>query len=237
MKEIDFLPEWYKSGRRRQINYRTQCIVLGGAMLVAMVWNFTMVRSISKATAELNKPRPMEDQLQNLSQEYTRLASQIGQLQKKARQIEELDSRIDVSSILGELSFLVDAGIVLHRLELIAEKFENGQDATGSSGSAVRLAVVGGAGNNSAPLGRVRFKVLIKGVARNAAAVAELVVKLEDSPYFRDVTSSWKNKTIKVAQDKKTFNASEFEISCYLANYRLSEMHYAKETHQASLDR
>jgi hypothetical protein len=53
MREIDFLPKWYTSGRRRQISYRTQCVALGGVFVVMMVWNFVAAHSISKATAKL----------------------------------------------------------------------------------------------------------------------------------------------------------------------------------------
>jgi hypothetical protein len=34
MKEIDFLPEWYKNGRRRRMRYRTQYAVLGCIFVV-----------------------------------------------------------------------------------------------------------------------------------------------------------------------------------------------------------
>jgi len=52
MKEIDFLPEWYKSGRRRQVSYRTQYIALGGVFVVMMVWSLITTHSISKARAQ-----------------------------------------------------------------------------------------------------------------------------------------------------------------------------------------
>jgi hypothetical protein len=39
MKEIDFLPEWYKSGRQRQIGYRAQVLGMGGVLLIMIVWN------------------------------------------------------------------------------------------------------------------------------------------------------------------------------------------------------
>jgi len=53
MKEIDFLPAWYKSGKRRQISYRTQYAGLVGISVVMMVWNFIATHSLSKATAKL----------------------------------------------------------------------------------------------------------------------------------------------------------------------------------------
>jgi len=46
MKEIDFLPKWYKSGRRRQISYRTQYVGLAGIFLLMNVRNLAASRSI-----------------------------------------------------------------------------------------------------------------------------------------------------------------------------------------------
>jgi len=53
MKEIDFLPTWYRSSRRRQISYRTQYAGLVGIFVVMMVWNFIATHLLSKATAKL----------------------------------------------------------------------------------------------------------------------------------------------------------------------------------------
>ena len=53
MKEIDFLPEWYRSGRQRQMRYRTQYIALGGIFAVMMVWNLVCICSLSSAKTQL----------------------------------------------------------------------------------------------------------------------------------------------------------------------------------------
>ena len=53
MKEIDFLPTWYRSSRRRQISYRTKYASLVGIFVVMMVWNFIATHLLSKATAKL----------------------------------------------------------------------------------------------------------------------------------------------------------------------------------------
>ena len=53
MKEIDLLPEWYKSSKRRQRNLRGQYIALGGVLIIMVVWNFAAGRSISKVKAQL----------------------------------------------------------------------------------------------------------------------------------------------------------------------------------------
>jgi len=97
------------------------------------------------------------------------------------------------------------------------------------------------------PLGNVRFKVIIAGVAADASDVATLMCKLEDSPYFRQVVLSFSRGDTEIAiESKSSFRTetdaedgtvksknrvreagvrskipvNEFEINCYLANYR-----------------
>lgn len=53
MKEIDFLPTWYRSSRWRHISYRTKYVGLVGIFTVMMVWNFIATHLLSKATAKL----------------------------------------------------------------------------------------------------------------------------------------------------------------------------------------
>ena len=85
MKEIDFLPEWYKSGRRRKITYRTQYVVLGGIFAIMMVWNFFAAGSVSRAEAELARISAGDAESQAATVTFTRLKDQIGELQKKGR--------------------------------------------------------------------------------------------------------------------------------------------------------
>jgi hypothetical protein len=229
MKEIDFLPEWYKSGKRRQVSYRTQYLAMGCALLVMVVWSFVTARSISRGEAELRQTTPMQDQSQGTSLDFDKVKSRVMQLKKQAEQINKLDSKINIANVLAELSYLVREKIVLSDVEFVAEEFEQ-QHNNNSSGSAVRPAGRGSASKTQFPLGAVRFKVMIKGVASDASDVAELVIKLEDSPYFRRITSSWRNGNINTHAGNKNLEVSEFEIGCYLANYRRNDESFAKET-------
>ena len=102
----------------------------------------------------------------------------------------------------------------------------------------VRLANYNFGTNIEPPIGNVRFKVLINGVAANASEVANLICNLEDSPYFFQVKPSYTRSANIEANMKPLINSqgelsnvgnnkgykekiivSEFEISCYLANY------------------
>lgn len=248
MKEIDFLPEWYKSGRRRQISYRTQCLALGGIFLVMMVWSFTTTHSISEAKAELVDMEIKQTQAGNVSLELSELRTELREYQKKAASINEIDSKIDVANVLAELSFLIDNRIVLSKVEMIAEKFAEDKESIPSAqtGTIVRVARENFGNKNNLPLGDVRFRIVAAGVAADASDVAALMCKLEDSPYFCQVILSYsrsaeaknektsvpstetetaktvsgdKNSTQEVVTNKN-IQVTEFEMTCYLANYR-----------------
>ena len=93
MKEIDFLPEWYKTGRRRCETYRTQYIGIVGVFIVMLLWSFLTGRSISNAEARLNEMQASEARMAEKSQEYARLKTRLGQLQKRTEIIDEAESK------------------------------------------------------------------------------------------------------------------------------------------------
>ena len=230
MNEIDFLPKWYKNDRRQQISYRTQYIVLGTIFVAMLVCNLATTRSISKAAAEVAEAEPMAIAAKDVSREFARMKTEIAGLQQKAKYIEAIDSGIDVASVLAEISFLIDKKIALSKVEFVAEKLSGKQWVTPNNSSAVRIA--GSlAGRKDLPLGDVRFKAVLSGVASDSRNVAELICKLEDSPYFCQVIPSFsKNKKIKAqgSASGKELQVSEFEISCYLANYLLQSAGFIK---------
>jgi Tfp pilus assembly protein PilN len=236
MKEIDFLPEWYKSGRRRQVSYRTQYIALGGVFVVMVVWNFIAMHSISKVRAQFAQMSTKQAQAEGRSAELAEIQSELRDLQKKEESIEEIDSKIDVACVLAEMSFLIDEKIVLSKVKLVAEKFEDKQQAGTTVVRAVRTKL---SEKREMPLGDVRFKVVIEGVAADATNLAALICRLEDSPYFCQVVPSFSRTAVINAAGNPSFRStkspntkgsvqetggnirvSEFEVSCYLANYR-----------------
>ena len=221
MKEIDFLPQWYKSGRQRQISYRTQVLGLGGVLVVMIVWNFVTTHSISKARAEVEQSKPMQAEAESVSREFAGIKSEVTVLRQKVKSMEEIDSRIDVAGVLAEMSFLIDDNIVLGKVEFVAERFVSEQQGKASRRTAAAARVAGGnfVGKGTLPLGNARFKVVINGVATDAGDIAELICRLEESPYFCLVYPSFSRNRKMKAGDGKNFQASEFEITCYLANY------------------
>ena len=220
MKEIDFLPEWYKSGRRRQIGYRAQLVGLGGIFVVMMVWSFFAVGSVSRAKAELVQMALSQGGQIGVSREFDRIRNLLKTAEERADVLEEIDSRIDVAGVLAEISFLIDKKVVLSRVEFCAERFVNEQAGRPNSVSVVRPARGNPGNKGGLSAGDVRFKVLISGVAADGSEVAKLICGLEDSPYFCQVYLSFSRNAELKALPKENFQVSEFEISCYLANYR-----------------
>lgn len=233
MKDIDFLPEWYKSGKRREVSYRTQYMALGGVFLVMTVWSLTTTHSISKARAEFTDMSATHTQAERVSAELAGVENKLRNLQKKFESTRRIDSKIDVASVLAEISYLVDETIVFNKVEFIAEKFPDKQsDKTSARTAAVLRAVrAKTGGKNQLPLGHARFKVVIAGVAASDGKVATLICKLEDSPYFCQIVLSF-SRSAEVQTERTpptsggmphtgaSIPVSEFEIHCYLANYR-----------------
>lgn len=221
MKEIDFLPEWYKNGRNRQVSYRTQVIGLSGALVIMIVWNFITTHSISKAKAQVELGKVMQTQAASVSREFAGIKSKVAEFQKKVKSMEEMDSKIDVASILAEMSFLIDDNIVLSQVEFDAEKFvdKKQEKAPQYAANVARVAVGSNFGKEKLPLGDVRFKVMLRGVAADASDIAALICKLGESPYFCRVYPSFSRNRKMKAGTEEEFQVSEFEVSCYLANY------------------
>jgi len=247
MKEIDFLPEWYKSGRRRQVSYRTQYIAIGGVFVVMVVWSFITTHSISQAKAQYAQMATNQAQAEKVSAKLAELENEMSLLRKNAESIEEIDSRIDVAGVLAEMSYLIDEKIVLRKAEFIAEKFLEEDDVKSPPAAVVRAVQASLSNKKELPLGNVRFKVVIAGVAADASDVATLMCKLEDSPYFCQVVLAFSRGDTEIGIDRASssfaetdvaggtvknkdragesgvqskIQVNEFEVNCYLANYR-----------------
>lgn len=221
MKEIDFLPEWYKSGRQRQVSYRTQLIGLSGLLVIMIAWNFITTHSISKAEAQVEQKKVMQAQAANVSLEFAGIKSEVTKFQKKVKSMQELDSKIDIAGVLAEMSFLIDDNIVLSQVEFDAERFVGKKQVNASpyAANVARVAVGSNVDKEKLPLGDVRFKVVLRGVAADASDIAALICRLEESPYFCQVYPSFSRNRKMKAGTEQEFQVSEFEVSCYLANY------------------
>lgn len=237
MKEIDFLPEWYKEGKRRRVRTRWQCIALSVVFLAMIAYNTIAGHRITAATAALDRLDEQRTQAESVMHEYEVLNKELSEYQAEIQSLERMDSRIEPAAVLAEISHIIGPHIVLSRLEFIADPVEAPEKGSKRSRSSVRAASTKRSGKEQGPLGDVRFRVVLAGVAASPEKVGELVCRLEASSFFRNVYSSgFRNSNIEVpvarvpevtgtkskkpaAEARETLQVSEFEITCYLANY------------------
>jgi hypothetical protein len=214
MKEIDFLPKWYKTGKRRRVNYRRQYIIIAGIFITLIAWSFSADISMSIVNAQVEM---MHDSLRNnqqVARRYIDLQALVSDLQRKSDVLERLDTGVNISDAIGELSYLAGENIIFTTLNYRGEVFK--LQSTPSRPS-VRLETVRSAKKDSMPSENMRFKLVLKGVAANAADVTAFIARLEESEYLCQVIPG-------ILKNIKDTSAADFEISCYIANYVIEEI-------------
>lgn len=209
MKEIDFLPSWYRNSRRRSIGYKWQYGIITATFVFMAGWSFIAGRIVSSTTAgveTVNVERSISNEIEKINIEIT-------DLQAKAQLLEKCSTNIKFSSVIAELSLLIDPAIVLNRLQI------NAQDASVilNESQGVRAVVNRNTKAKSSTLENNKvYKVIINGIAKSPKDVADLLFNLEDSSYFKAVVHNF-------SQNKKIDDhyVTEFEISCNIANYKI----------------
>jgi hypothetical protein len=238
VKELDFLPEWYKDGQRRRVHVRRQYAALVGVFLVMMLFNAVSLHRAGKAAAEGARLENQRVGAEAVVHEFDTLTRQLNELKSRAGLVEQMDSQVDVAAVLAELSHVISGSLVVRKLEIQAERFGRPEDKGQTKGSAVRLADGAGNAEKDAPLGRVKFRIVLTGVAAHPADVADLVCRLDASAYFQRVhpifygaaKAPTGTKSAPTTPEEGTavkpqsaWGVTEFEIACYLANYKETE--------------
>lgn len=238
MKELDFLPEWYKDAKRRQLHVRRQYIALAAIFLVMITFNVTAIHRAGTVVAEAARLENQRAGAEAIVGEFDRLTGRLNELRTRARLVEQMDPKVDVAAILAEMSHTIGDSIVLRKVEILAEPFGRTEEKNAAKGSVVRLAGKAGTSDKEAALGRVKFRIVLTGVAAHPADVADLVCKLDESAYFQRVHPSFYGNAkaqmgLKIAaqppdggtaaKPQESLEVTEFEITCYLANYKEME--------------
>ena len=213
MKEIDFLPQWYKDKRRQESRYRMQYLGIACLFVVMVVWTAATSHSISRAERRLESLKTNGGAC-DTTEEFRQMRSHLETLHIQDGILSEIDQHLRISGAIGELSFICGNHVRFSRLAIAAEKFPERTAANNLAANTVR-AVRDAMTAPSGPYeGDIRFKVTLRGVAADATQVAALIRRLEESAWFRNVTPSF-CKNGKVGEHV----VSEFEITCYVANY------------------
>jgi hypothetical protein len=209
MKEIDLLPQWYKKGKKRQVNYRRQYLVIGGIFLVIVAWNFAATYSLSTVQARLNVVQQSLDSNASVAAKFRAFESEVEQLEDKKKLLSKLNSGINVSALIAEFSWVISDKIMLDEINVSTEKISTARTKTSSS---VRLGSAAKKTSLAIPQNDYRFKVNISGLADNAENVAQLISSLENSQYFTQVIPG-------LLQNEKDSTHTKFQIDSYIANY------------------
>ncbi len=235
MKELDFLPQWYKEDRCRHVHLRRQYVALVAVFAAMMIFNLTEIHRAGNAAARAADLEGQRAGAEAVVHEFGLLTKELNELKTRATLVEQMDSRLEVAAIVAEMSHSIGDSVVLRKLEMVAEPFGRPAEKEQAKGSAVRLAGRTAGAEKGPPLGRVKFRIVLTGVAAHPADVPDLVCRLEASPYFQRVQPSFygsarvpagtrpapgSQEPVVTAKSSGVSALTEFEIVCYLANYK-----------------
>jgi Tfp pilus assembly protein PilN len=218
MNELDFLPDWYRAGRRRKQRHHRHYVLFGLIVALLAGWSFMLGRSVAGLKAQNRQIESVLKDGQQSLQSALALQSQIDRLSRQNDILAALTPRTAVSVILGELSHCVNPRIIFNRVVLNQEPIKEAQDPPSASETGV-IRIGGSAKQTSpsvVPTRPQQTALRLSGIAADAADAAQLIEHLENSAYFKAVAPAFSRaKTI----DNKT--VTEFEIVCAVADYEI----------------
>jgi hypothetical protein len=206
MREIDFLPEWYKTGKKRRGSYRRQYIVIIGLFVTMIAWSLAAGYTISAVEGHVEIMQKSLDAHQNIEAKFDQYNQAFSLLQERGEKLDRLTPTVEIASVFAEISYIASDNIMLTEFEIRSEIYE------GASGKANAKSRSRGQKNMAMPDPNTRYKIHVTGIAANAAAVTDFMAQMEKSPYFCLVIPG-------LLQDMKDSVAMQFQISCYVDNY------------------
>lgn len=213
MKEINFLPDWYiqnLAGRRQRREYFIVIILI---IVDLIAWNLFVNEKAAFAKAGNDYYTKAYQTQSKGAIKYDLAQAAHAQLKSKAAILDSLDSKVNISTILAELTYLTGDKIILNSLEIKAEPVE---EKSSKMDDQIRVAAENL--QKTINLKGKQFKVILLGIAAGPADVAQFINNLEQSNYFRQIKPGFsRNSEINGRQ------VSEFEISCCLANYNINK--------------
>ncbi len=216
MTEIDFIPQWYRAGRKRKLWYHRQYLIFSAIVVVIALGCFAAGHSLATARAELTTMREhLSSGIQTI-QRFRQLQLRWDSLNQKVIMLKEVTPRTPFASVLAELSACIGPNVVLSRLSVQNVPIESKDKYAASAGPMIRLGAGGNVKGNSAQTVPMQTEVVLQGIAADGSVVAGLIAALEESDYFRQVVPGY-SRNIKIRDS----SATEFEIRCVLADYEI----------------
>lgn len=203
MKEIDFLPSWYKQSRRKHASYKWQYGMIISGFVFMVCWSFFAGKIVGTSSAFGVENADIE----SYGSEVKICQQQIDELNKHAELINKCESKIVISNVVAELSGIIGNSIILNKVEISAKEFVS--QKIDNSNSVIKNTV-----KKDKLFSDLIYDIVISGIAVDNNSVAMLICDLEDSEYFNNVITGYSKE---VEQNDKIM--SEFEISFSLANF------------------
>lgn len=220
MRDVDFLPQWYKDNTRRKLRVQRQYIALSIIFLIMIFSNAVASRKISRANADLIRSDTERGHAERFMVEFGRLNSRVSETRAALTSANRLKLELDVANVLAELSTVVSGEIVLRRVELLACN-------PAEQALALKTAPSPFARDEAGERGADRFAVRLIGFARHADPVAALIADLEDSATFHDVNLVYSKASAEAPASAPAPSAQvgeqtsqklfEFEVSCTIS--------------------
>ena len=174
MKELDFLPEWYRHKSRQKTHYREQYTAIISLVVIMLTWSFFSFSNVMRVEAQCEALENAQIAQAESSEEFDSIEKELGKLRGKSEILKSVDSKISVSNVFAEMSFLLDGPVVLDKIEIKKEKCVVDPGDT-KRGATVRVAVGGSSNKSNLTKEEVyRFRLTITGVAADAAEAIKL---------------------------------------------------------------
>ena len=218
MKEIDFIPEWYKANQKRRQRYHRQYVLLAVLFAMMMSWSFVVGRHVERVNADVQDVQQLVQKGQSKIDEGVMLEVEIADLKARARVLEMTSPRTNISAMIAELSYLIRDNVILTKLSLKNEPIETGPKKK-SAAAVVQIGTLNAKDSDiDKLLAQTRTKVTLIGIAAQPADAARLISQLEQSDYFEQETLVY-SKPKKIRE----YDVTEFEIRCFVADYKLRQ--------------
>jgi hypothetical protein len=217
MKEIDFIPQWYKAGRERKRRHIRQYALMAIMFTLMVGWGFVINGHVSHVSAEVEEIQTAFEKGQQRSEQAADLQVRIAEMKEKTTMLDKIESRTKMTAILGELSYLISGNVILSKLSLQNELIQNPEEKDGTA--SVAVVQVGNSQKDDQdaviPESLSHCKVVLTGIAARPADAAHLIARLEQTPYFNRVFLVYSKP--KKLKDR---DVTEFEIRCFVADYQ-----------------